>query len=60
MRLIDLAVSLQFSSDSSFVRAFPRYFGSTPGEIRELSESWLRETGAVPRPDEQLRLVASR
>ena len=59
-RLIDLALSLQFSSDSSFVRAFRRRFGSTPGEIRELAESWLRETGAVPGPDDLLHLIARR
>lgn len=59
-RLIDLALRLQFSSDSSLVRAFRRHFGSTPGEIRELSESWLRETGAVPGPDELLHLIARR
>jgi AraC-like DNA-binding protein len=50
MRLIDLAVSLQFSSASSFVRAFRRYFGSTPGEIRELSESCLRENRGSTAP----------
>jgi AraC-like DNA-binding protein len=50
-RLINLAVELQFSSDSTFIRAFRRQFGLTPGEIRGLSEAWLRETGAVPRPD---------
>lgn len=59
-RLIDLALSLRFSSDSSFVRAFRRRFGSTPGEIRELAESWLREKGAVPGPDDLLRLIARR
>jgi AraC-like DNA-binding protein len=30
-RLIDLALDLQFSSDSTFVRAFRRKFGRTPG-----------------------------
>ncbi|WP_245322073.1 helix-turn-helix transcriptional regulator [Bradyrhizobium sp. LTSPM299] len=59
-RLIDLALDLQFSSDSSFVRAFRRHFGITPGEVRELSETWLRETGAVPGPDDLLQLIARR
>lgn len=59
-RLIDLAVDLQFSSDSTFVRAFRRQFGLTPGEIRELSEAWLRETGAVPGPDDLLHQLARR
>jgi AraC-like DNA-binding protein len=36
-RTIDLAVDFQFASDSTFVRAFRRRFGLTPGEIRELS-----------------------
>jgi AraC-like DNA-binding protein len=59
-RLIDLAVSLQFSSDSTFIRAFRRQFGMTPGEIRELSEAWLRETGAAPVPDGLLYQLARR
>jgi AraC-like DNA-binding protein len=49
-RLIDLAIDLQFSSDSTFVRAFRRQFGRTPGEIRELAEAWRRETDASPAP----------
>jgi AraC-like DNA-binding protein len=57
-RLIDLAVQLQFSSDSTFVRAFRRQFGRTPGEIREMSEAWLRETGATPGPDDLLGQLA--
>jgi AraC-like DNA-binding protein len=59
-RLIDLAVSLQFSSASTFIRAFRRQFGMTPGEIRELSQVWLRETGAVPVPDGLLHQLARR
>jgi AraC-like DNA-binding protein len=59
-RLIDLAVDLQFSSDSTFVRAFRRQFGLTPGAIRELSEAWLRETGAVPGPGDLLHQLARR
>jgi AraC-like DNA-binding protein len=53
-RLIELAVDLQFSGDSTFVRAFRRQFGLTPGEIRDLSVAWLRETGGVPGPDDLL------
>jgi AraC-like DNA-binding protein len=49
-RLIDLAVDFRFSSDSTFVRAFRRQFGRTPGEIRELAEAWRRETDASPAP----------
>ncbi len=59
-RLIDLAIDLQFSSDSTFVRAFRRQFGLTPGEIRELSEVWLRETGAMPGPGDLLHHLARR
>jgi AraC-like DNA-binding protein len=56
-RLIDLAVEFQFSGDSTFVRAFRRHFGLTPGEIRELSEAWLRETGGMAGPDDLLHHI---
>lgn len=59
-RLIDIALDLRFSSDSTFVRAFRRKFGLTPGEIRELSEAWLRERQVVPAPDELLQQLALR
>jgi AraC-like DNA-binding protein len=57
-RLVDMALDLQFSSDSTFVRAFRRQFGLTPGEVRELSEAWLRERGVVPGPDDLLQQLA--
>ena len=53
-RLIDLAVDLQFSSDSTFVRAFRRQFGLTPGEIRSMSAAWIRDHGEEPGPDDLL------
>ncbi|MGX1317340.1 AraC-like DNA-binding protein/mannose-6-phosphate isomerase-like protein (cupin superfamily) [Bradyrhizobium sp. USDA 377] len=59
-RLIDLAVELRFSSDSTFIRAFRRKFGLTPGELRELAETWLRDTGAVPTIDTVLHQLARR
>ncbi len=59
-RLIDLAVALQFSSDSTFVRAFRQQFGLTPGEIRKLAKDWIRETGAVPALDNLLHKLAGR
>jgi AraC-like DNA-binding protein len=59
-RLIDLAVDLQFSSDSTFVRAFRQQFGLTPGEIRKLSKDWIRETGAAPTMDNLLHKLARR
>jgi AraC-like DNA-binding protein len=59
-RLIDLAVDLRFSSDSTFIRAFRRKFGVTPGELRELYETWLTETGAVPTFDSVLHKLARR
>ena len=59
-RLIDLAVDLQFSSDSTFIRAFRRKFGLTPGEVRELSDAWLRERGSAPGPDDLLHQLARR
>lgn len=36
-RMIDLAVDHHFSSDNTFIRAFRRHFGLTPGEARELA-----------------------
>jgi AraC-like DNA-binding protein len=60
MRLIDLAVGMRFSSDSTFIRAFRRKFGLTPGELRELADNWLRETGAVPAIDTVLHQLARR
>ncbi len=59
-RLIDLAVGMRFSSDSTFIRAFRRKFGLTPGELRELADNWLRETGAVPAIDTVLHQLARR
>lgn len=59
-RLIDLAVDLHFSSDSTFIRAFRRKFGLTPGELRDLAERWLRETGAMPAIDTLLHQLARR
>ncbi|MBK5959811.1 AraC family transcriptional regulator [Rhodoplanes elegans] len=56
-RLIDLALDLRFSGDSTFVRAFRRRFGLTPGEVRGLAEAWLRDTGAQPGPGDVLRHV---
>jgi AraC-like DNA-binding protein len=58
--LINLAVDLQFSSDSTFIRAFRRRFGLTPGEIRELSESWWRERGRAPESETALYHLARR
>lgn len=59
-RLIDLAVGMRFSSDSTFIRAFRRKFGLTPGDLRELADTWLRETGAVPAIDTVLHQLARR
>jgi len=49
-RLIDLAVELQFSGDSTFVRAFRRQFRLTPGEVRDRAEAWSRETSVADGP----------
>jgi AraC-like DNA-binding protein len=57
-RLIDLAVDLQFSGDSTFIRAFRRRFGVTPGEIRELSETWFREQAM--HSSQRLRFITLR
>lgn len=37
-RLIDLALDARFSSDATFIRAFRRMFGMTPGEVRAQAE----------------------
>jgi AraC-like DNA-binding protein len=58
--LMDLAVSLRFSSDSTFIRAFRRKFGLTPGDLRELAADWLLRTGAVPEIDTVLHQLARR
>ncbi|NVO12425.1 MAG: helix-turn-helix domain-containing protein [Rhodoplanes sp.] len=57
-RLIDLAVDLQFSSDSTFVRAFRRHFGMTPGEVRDMSQAWQRDADGAAGPDHPLRSLA--
>jgi AraC-like DNA-binding protein len=36
-RMMDLAFDFRFGSDNTFIRAFRRRFGLTPGEVRELS-----------------------
>lgn len=59
-RLIDLAVDLQFASDSTFVRAFRQKFGLTPGEIRKRAEAWLLETGTAPTTDNLLHQLVQR
>lgn len=56
-RLIELAVDLQFSGDSTFVRAFRRQFGVTPGEVRDMSEAWSREIDAGLEASELNRLI---
>ena len=38
IRMVDMAHEFHFSSDATFVRAFRRRFGLTPGEVRRLSE----------------------
>jgi AraC-like DNA-binding protein len=37
-RIIDLAHECHFSSDTTFIRAFRRLFGVTPGEVRALTD----------------------
>jgi AraC-like DNA-binding protein len=58
--LINLAVDLQFSSASTFIRAFRRRFGVTRGEIRELAEAWHHENGTFFEADNLLHLLAQR
>lgn len=58
--LIHLAADLQFSSSSTFIRAFRRQFGATPGEIRELAEAWHHENGTVFETDSLLHQLTQR
>lgn len=37
-RIIDIALEFRFSSDATFIRAFRRQFGLSPGEARRLAE----------------------
>lgn len=62
-RVIDVAVECQFSSDATFIRAFRREFGLTPGEARDrslrISNAPPDDRAAAPRPDaEAARWVA--
>jgi AraC-like DNA-binding protein len=36
--IVDFAVAARFSSDATFIRAFRKLFGVTPGEVRTLAE----------------------
>ncbi|MBC9882103.1 helix-turn-helix domain-containing protein [Bradyrhizobium sp. INPA01-394B] len=56
--LMNLAVTMRFSSDSTFIRAFRRKFGVTPGDLREVADRWLQETGAIPEIDTVLHQLA--
>ena len=58
--LINLAADLQFSSASTFIRAFRRRFGVTPGEIRELAEAWHHEKRTFFETDNLLHQLAQR
>jgi AraC-like DNA-binding protein len=60
-RIIDIALECQFSSDATFIRAFRREFGLSPGEARKLAERKI--PGAPPgsgTPDPQPDAEASR
>jgi AraC-like DNA-binding protein len=42
IRMIDLAIDYHFSSDNTFIRAFRRRFGLTPGKVRALAAARRR------------------
>ena len=57
-RIIDIALEYHFSSDATFIRAFRREFGLSPGEARKLARQRVpgapAGTGAaLPQPDEE-------
>jgi AraC-like DNA-binding protein len=58
--LINLAADLQFSSASTFIRAFRRRFGVTPGKIREMAETWRHENGTFFETDNLLHQLTRR
>ncbi len=45
-RIIDIALECQFASDATFIRAFRRQFGLSPGEARKIAEQ--KVLGAPP------------
>jgi len=45
-RIVDFAADARFGSDATFIRAFRRQFGMTPGEVRLQAE--LARGGAGP------------
>ena len=45
-RILDVALECQFASDATFIRAFRRQFGLSPGEVRKLAEQKI--LGAPP------------
>lgn len=58
IRLLDLAINLRFSSDSTFTRAFRRKFGLTPGEMREKAQAWSRQDeSSMPLPGAMHRFM---
>lgn len=54
-RILDIAVECRFSSDATFIRAFRRAFGLTPGDARDLAAAPVdgRAAGRAPhlKPD---------
>lgn len=63
-RVIDIALECRFSSDATFIRAFRRQFGLSPGEARRLTEQPVPgappgiETGHPHPDDEASRWIA--
>lgn len=50
-RILDIALECQFSNDASFIRAFRRRFGVSPGDARRRLERGARDVhGADDRP----------
>jgi AraC-like DNA-binding protein len=50
-RLMDIAFDFRFGSDNTFIRAFRRRFGLTPGEVRELAAIRARESNGAAHAD---------
>jgi AraC-like DNA-binding protein len=48
---MDIAFDFRFGSDNTFIRAFRRRFGLTPGEVRELAAIRARESNGAAHAD---------
>ncbi|MGJ5205397.1 helix-turn-helix domain-containing protein [Bradyrhizobium sp. HKCCYLR20261] len=59
--LVEIAAEFGFGSDNTFVRAFRKRFGLTPGEVRRLAIARQRHAGdGIPESVGRIRALADR